>query len=76
VAKREAPRSPMAHIRGHMRGYLGCNLCADSEPSGTPASPDIMAVMPNLYATLQTMLLHHHHRHIFEIISACISVYH
>jgi hypothetical protein len=64
----------MAHIRGCMRRYLDCNICSNSEPNGTPASPDIMAVMPNLYATLQTMLLHHHH--IFEIISDCISVYH
>jgi hypothetical protein len=60
-AKREAAnrsgeltRSPMAHIMGSMRGYRDRNLCANSEPSGTPTSPDIIAMMPNLYATLPT----------------------
>jgi len=47
-------RSPMAHIMGSMRGYRDRNLCAKIEPSGTPTSPDIIAMMPNLYATLQT----------------------
>jgi len=47
-------RSPMAHIMGSMRGYRDRNLCANSEPSGTPTSPDTIAMMPNLYATLPT----------------------
>ena len=61
VARREAAnrrgelmRSPVAHIMGSMRGYRDRNLCANIEPSGTPTSPDIIAMMPNLYATLQT----------------------
>jgi hypothetical protein len=60
-AKREAKnrngiltKSPMAHIRGSMRGYRDRNLCANIEPSGTPTSPDIIVMTPNLYATLQT----------------------
>jgi len=60
VARREAAkssgeltRSPMAQIMGSMRGYRDRNLRANSEPSGTPMSPDIIAMMPNVYATLQ-----------------------
>lgn len=44
---------PNAHINGSVFWLIARKRCAKYDPSGTPISPDAMATMPNLYATLQ-----------------------
>lgn len=48
-------KRPHAHINGSDFELITRNRCAKYDPSGTPMSPDAMATMPNLYATLQLM---------------------
>lgn len=46
-------KSPKAHIRGSACGHRTLNFWAINEPNGTPISPDVIPINPNLYATLK-----------------------
>lgn len=46
---------PHAHINGSDFWLISRQRCAKNDPSGTPMSPEAMATIPNLYATLQLM---------------------
>lgn len=49
---------PHAHISGSDFWLISRQRCAKYDPSGTPMSPEAMATIPNLYATLQLIRIH------------------